>query len=75
MQLTNRLISIVSNITVIIGITLGIFGLVRAGSLFVAVGVASIALKARGSLKFDFYFPLAMAIALFTLALALPHGG
>jgi len=74
MQLSNRLLSLFSSSAVCIGIALGIGGIVRGGSLFIAVGTAGVALKARRSRKFDFYFPLVIAIALFALAIALPHG-
>ena len=74
MQLTNRLIAGFSNAAIIIGIALGIGGIVRGGSIFIAVGTAGVAFKARGSRKFDFYFPLVIAIALFALAVALPRG-
>ncbi|CAB4705850.1 unannotated protein [freshwater metagenome] len=74
MQLTGRLLSFVSNSAILLGIALGIGGIVRGGSLFIAVGTAGVALKARRLRKFDFYFPLVIAIALFLLALALPHG-
>ena len=74
MRITDRLLTLVSNVIVLIGITLGIFGIVRGGSLFIAVGTAGIAIKARHQRKFDFYFPLLIAIALFALAIALPRG-
>ena len=74
MQLTGRLLSFVSNSAILLGIALGIGGIVRGVSLFIAVGTAGVALKARRLRKFDFYFPLVIAIALFLLALALPHG-
>jgi len=38
------------------------------------VGTAGMAIKARHQRKFDFYFPLLIAIALFVLAIALPRG-
>ena len=72
--MTDRLIGIMSNIAVLVGIALGIGGLVRVGSIFIAIGTAGIALKARHSRRFDFYFPLVIAIALFSLAVALPRG-
>ena len=74
MQLSNRLLTIASNISIVIGVALGIGGIVRGGSLFIAVGTAGVALKARHLRKFDFYFPLVIAIALFALAVALPRG-
>ena len=74
MQLSNRLLTIISNVAILVGIALGIGGIVRGGSLFIAVGTAGIALKARHQRKFDFYFPLLIAVALFALAIALPRG-
>jgi hypothetical protein len=74
MQLTDRLLSAFSNAAIIVGIALGIGGIVRGGSLFIAVGTAGMAIKARHQRKFDFYFPLIIAIALFALAVALPRG-
>jgi hypothetical protein len=61
-------------VAILIGVTLGIFGIVRGGSLFLAVGTAGIAMKARHQRKFELYFPLLIAIALFALAIALPRG-
>jgi len=74
MQLNNRVLTGVSNAAILIGVALGFGGIVRGGSLFIAVGTAGIAFKARGSRRFDFYFPLVIAIALFALAVALPRG-
>ena len=74
MQLNNRLLGAFSNIAILIGIALGIGGIVRGGSLFIAIGTAGVAFKARSLRKFDFYFPLIIAIALFVLAVALPRG-
>jgi hypothetical protein len=74
MQLNLRLISIISYAAVIIGIALGASGVVRGGSLFIAAGTAGIALKSRNFRSIEFYLPLAIAIALFALAIALPRG-
>ncbi|MDA2962377.1 MAG: hypothetical protein O3A27_01265 [Actinomycetota bacterium] len=74
MQLTDRLLGIVSSVSILIGIGLGMGGLVRGGSIFIAVGTVGVALKARNSRKFEFYLPLVIAIALFALAVALPRG-
>jgi hypothetical protein len=51
-----------------------VLGFVRAGSLFIAAGTAGIALKLRDFRRIEFYLPLAIAIALFALAIALPRG-
>ena len=55
MQLNNRVLGALSNASILIGIALGIGGVVRGGSLFIAIGTAGVALKARSSRKFDFY--------------------
>ena len=59
---------------VVTGVALGVLGFVRAGSLFIATGTAGIALKLRDFRRIEFYLPLAIAIALFALAIALPRG-
>ena len=74
MQLNNRLLSLVSYVLVLTGVILGVLGVVRGGSLFIAVGTAGIALKSRDFRSIQFYLPLAIAIALFVLAIALPRG-
>ena len=74
MQLNNRLLGLISYGLVLTGVVLGIFGVVRGGSLFIAVGTAGIALKLRDFRRIEFYLPLALAVALFVLAIALPRG-
>ena len=74
MQLNDRLLTLVSYAAVMIGVALGASGVVRGGSLFIAVGTAGIALKSRNFRSIEFYLPLAIAIALFALAIALPRG-
>jgi hypothetical protein len=74
MQLNDRLLTLVSYAAVVVGVVLGASGVVRGGSLFIAVGTAGIALKSRKFRSIEFYLPLAIAIALFALAIALPRG-
>jgi hypothetical protein len=74
MQLNERLISLLSYGAVTLGIALGAIGIVRGGSLFIALGTAGIALKSRNFRTLEFYIPLAIAIALFVVAIALPRG-
>ena len=74
MQLNNRLLSIISYATVLIGVVLGAAGIVRGGSLFIAVGTLGIALKSRNFRRIEFYLPVVIAVALFVLAIALPRG-
>ena len=74
MQLNNRLLGLLSYGLVLAGVVLGILGAVRGGSLFIAAGTAGIALKSRNFRRIEFYLPLALAIALFVLAIALPRG-
>jgi len=68
------LLSLVSYGLVLAGVVLGVLGAVRGGSLFIAIGTAGIALKSRDFRRIEFYLPLALAIALFVLAIALPRG-
>jgi hypothetical protein len=74
MQLNNRLLSLVSYLAVLIGVGLGASGIVRGGSLFIAVGTLGMALKSRNYRRIEFYLPVVIAIALFALAIALPRG-
>ena len=74
MQLNNRLLSIISYAAVLIGVVLGASGIVRGGSLFIAAGTLGIALKSRNFRRIEFYLPVAIAVALFALAIALPRG-
>jgi hypothetical protein len=55
-------------------VVLGVLGVVRGGSLFIAAGTAGMALKSRDFRRIEFYLPLALAVALFVLAIALPRG-
>jgi len=74
MQLNNRLLSVVSYGAVLIGVVLGVSGIVRGGSLFIAAGTLGIALKSRNFRRIEFYLPVVIAVALFVLAIALPRG-
>jgi hypothetical protein len=74
MQLNNRLLSIVSYAAVLLGVALGVSGIVRGGSLFIAAGTLGIALKSRNFQRIEFYLPVVIAVALFALAIALPRG-
>ena len=74
MQLNNRLLSTISYAAVLIGVVLGATGIVRGGSLFIAAGTLGIALKSRNFRRIEFYLPVAIAVALFALAIALPRG-
>jgi uncharacterized membrane protein len=74
MQLSNRLLGLVSYGLVLTGVVIGVLGAVRGGSLFIAAGTAGIALKSRDFRRLEFYLPLALAVALFVLAIALPRG-
>ena len=57
-----------------IGVIIGIAGYVRISAMVVAVGTALIALENRSARKIEMYLPLAIAIALFVLSIALPRG-
>ena len=60
-----------------LGLILGIFGVVRTGSILIALGSATIAsvnfLKQEKKRKIEFILPVALALLLFVVALTLPH--
>ena len=64
-----------------LGLILGIFGVVRTGSILIAIGTAGVAtvnflkqnLIAGKRRKIEFVLPLAVALLLFVVALTLPH--
>ena len=60
-----------------LGLVLGIFGVVRTGSILIALGSATIAsvnfLKQEKKRKIEFILPVALALLLFVVALTLPH--
>jgi hypothetical protein len=74
MPLNDRLLSLLSYAAVLVGVILGVTGIVRGGSLFIAAGTMGIALKSRNFRRIEFYLPVVIAIALFALAIALPRG-
>ncbi len=58
-----------------LGVLVGVLGAVRFASLALALGTAGTAYQWRHSARrIDFYLPIALAIALFALAIALPRG-
>ena len=68
-----------AGISILFGVAVGAFGAVRTGSIFIALGTATIALSqlavATGRRRIiECYFPLALAGTLFALAVALPKG-
>ena len=63
-----------ANIAILAGIVIGIFGFVRTGAILIALGTGVIALSQWGKRKMESYLPLAIAIGLLVLALALPKG-
>ena len=74
MFLDSRVIKIASYAFVAVGIVLGAFRFVRSGSLLIALGTLGIAFPARHLRTIEFYFPVAIAVGLFVLAISLPHG-
>jgi len=61
-------------IAITLGAVLGILGLVRTGAIIIAVGTGVIALSQWGKRRIERYLPLAIAIVLLGLAIALPKG-
>ncbi len=67
-------ISLASYATIGVGLLLGIFGVVRGGSVLIAAGCAAIAISQKNERVIGRFLPLALAVALFGLAIALPRG-
>jgi hypothetical protein len=57
-----------------LGVVMGVVSFVRTGALLIAVGTAVISLARSGKGRFERYLPLAIAVVLFGLAIALPKG-
>ena len=64
----------VAYIVIALGVIAGIVGFVRSGALAISAGTAVIALEQWNQRKFERYLPLAIALVLFVLAIALPKG-
>ena len=69
-----RVISYTSYALVVAGIVVGAVGLVRTGSLLIALGTGLFAISQRAQRKIELYLPLAISLSLFMLAIALPRG-
>ncbi len=69
-----RVLSYSSYSLVVVGIVVGAFGLVRTGSLLIALGTGLFAISQRAQRKIELYLPLAISLSLFMLAIALPRG-
>jgi hypothetical protein len=61
-------------IAISLGVLLGIAGFVRTGALLIAGGTGVISLSQWNKRRIERYLPLAIAIVLFGLAIALPKG-
>ncbi|CAB4530442.1 unannotated protein [freshwater metagenome] len=64
----------IAYIAIAIGVVVGIASFVRTGALLIAAGTAVISLAQSGKGRFERYLPLAIAVVLFGLAIALPKG-
>ena len=61
-------------IAISLGVILGIAGFVRTGALLISAGTRVISLSQWNKRRIERYLPLAIAIVLFGLAIALPKG-
>ena len=59
---------------VLIGLGVGAMGKVQTGLIFIAVGTASVSLATKAISRVERYLPLALALGLCALAIALPGG-
>ena len=61
-------------IAIAVGVIAGITGFVRTGALLIAAGTGVISLSHWNMRRIERYLPLAIALVLFGLAIALPKG-
>lgn len=61
-------------IAISLGVVAGVAGYVRTGALLISVGTGVIALSQWNKRRFERYLPLAIAVVLLGLAIALPKG-
>lgn len=64
----------IAYILIALGVLAGILGFVRTGALLISFGTGAIALAQWGKRRFERFLPLAIAVVLFGLAIALPKG-
>jgi hypothetical protein len=64
----------IAYILIALGVLAGILGFVRTGAILISLGTGAIALAQWGKRRFERYLPLAIAVVLFGLAIALPKG-
>lgn len=64
----------IAYILIALGVLAGILGFVRTGALLISLGTGAIALAQWDKRRFERYLPLAIAVVLFGLAIALPKG-
>ncbi|HUW86854.1 MAG TPA: hypothetical protein VMW30_00535 [Candidatus Paceibacterota bacterium] len=74
MSLAPRFLSLSGYTFVLFGVTLGMLGAVQIGSILVAIGMAGVGMSTPRVSTVGRFLPLAIALALFALALALPRG-
>lgn len=64
----------VAYIAIVIAVLIGVSGYVRICAIMIALATGAIALDNRSGRKIEMYLPLAIAVALFAVAIALPRG-
>jgi hypothetical protein len=74
MPAVNRIQLRLAYVSISLGVILGVAGFVRSGALVISAGTAVIALAQWNQRKIERYLPLAIALVLFGLAIALPKG-
>lgn len=74
MSLAPRYLSYSGYAFVLFGVLLGLLASVQAGSIAIALGTAGVAISTPRVSTVGRFLPLAIALALFALALALPRG-
>ena len=61
-------------IAIVVAVAVGVSGYVRISAIMISLATGAIALDNRSGRRIEMYLPLAIAVALFAVAIALPRG-
>lgn len=74
MSISNRFFSTGGYLAVVIAVAVGAAGYVRSAAIILSLATIAIAMARNAQGRIERYLPLLLAIALFIVAISLPHG-
>ena len=74
MSISNRFFSTGGYLAVVIAVAVGAAGYVRSAAIILSLAAIAIAWARNAQGRIERYLPLFLAIALFIVAISLPHG-